>query len=234
MKADIDSLTARECETLGLLARGHEAKSIASALGISVHTVNERLRAARRKLGVSSSREAARLLLAEEAGTPGPDNIAYKNIGVAPAERAEAYSWPAHSRASGARRPLIWVTIGATMFVAVIAMFVATQVGGPQPVSTSHGPRAAEPVHPVTWLFAEKDYPAEARAHRAQGTTGYRLQIGDDGRVEKCDIESPSGNAALDRATCEVITRRSRFVPAVDASGRVVRSAYNGTIHWTL
>ena len=38
---------------------------------MSVHTINERLRDARRKLAVSSSREAARLLLNAEGGGPG-------------------------------------------------------------------------------------------------------------------------------------------------------------------
>ncbi len=55
---------------LGLLARGHDAKSAARALDISVHAVNERLRESRRKLGLTSSREAARLLLAQESRDP--------------------------------------------------------------------------------------------------------------------------------------------------------------------
>ena len=61
-----DALTEKEKETLRLMARGHDAKSAASALSLSVHTINERLRAARRKLAVTSSREAARLVLDRE------------------------------------------------------------------------------------------------------------------------------------------------------------------------
>jgi DNA-binding CsgD family transcriptional regulator len=56
-----DSLTEKEKETLQLLLHGHDAKSIASTLNLSVHTVNDRLRDARRKLGATSSRQAARL-----------------------------------------------------------------------------------------------------------------------------------------------------------------------------
>ena len=47
-------LTDKERQTLRLILRGHDAKSSARALGLSVHTVNERLREARRKLGVTS------------------------------------------------------------------------------------------------------------------------------------------------------------------------------------
>ncbi|WP_413629941.1 helix-turn-helix domain-containing protein [Novosphingobium sp. JCM 18896] len=63
-------LTERDKETLRLLLRGHDAKSIAQIQELSVHTVNERLRDARKKLGVSSSREAARLLAASEDIAP--------------------------------------------------------------------------------------------------------------------------------------------------------------------
>lgn len=70
MTTGLDTLTAKEKDALRLLLRGHDAKSSARELGLSVHTVNERLRDARRKLGVTSSREAARRLLAEENDTP--------------------------------------------------------------------------------------------------------------------------------------------------------------------
>ncbi|UIP07184.1 DUF4019 domain-containing protein [Erythrobacter sp. SDW2] len=70
MRTGIDDLTDKEKETLRLIVRGHDAKSTARELGLSVHTVNERLRDARRKLSVSSSREAARHLLAAEAHDP--------------------------------------------------------------------------------------------------------------------------------------------------------------------
>jgi len=63
------SLTEKEKQTLRLIVCGHDAKSIARTLDLSVHTINERLRDARRKMAVSSSREAARMLLAAEGGT---------------------------------------------------------------------------------------------------------------------------------------------------------------------
>jgi len=65
------ALTEKEKQTLRLIVRGHDAKSIARRLDLSVHTINERLRDARRKMAVSSSREAARLLLEVETDGPG-------------------------------------------------------------------------------------------------------------------------------------------------------------------
>lgn len=65
-----DELTDKEKETLRLMTRGHDAKSMARELSLSVHTINERLRVARRKLEVTSSREAARILFENEEAEP--------------------------------------------------------------------------------------------------------------------------------------------------------------------
>jgi DNA-binding CsgD family transcriptional regulator len=63
---DLPRLNDAELRVLRLLAHGHTAKSIANELGMTPAAVNERLREARRKTGVSSSRELARLLTAQE------------------------------------------------------------------------------------------------------------------------------------------------------------------------
>jgi DNA-binding CsgD family transcriptional regulator len=60
------ALTDKELEILRLLAGGHTVKSIASRLERSEASINERLREARRKTGVGSSRELARLLDAQK------------------------------------------------------------------------------------------------------------------------------------------------------------------------
>ena len=224
LKADVERLTDRERETLRLLGQGHEAKSIACALDLSVNTVNERLRSARRKLSVSSSREAARLLLGYEAH----DKFGHKKIGVAVAGLGEPNSRHAQSRATGARRRLIWAMIGATMFVISAAILMTALAG-----EADRGRRSApEPTISIPSLFAASDYPAEAIPKRAQGITDYRLRVNASGRVDKCEIERSSGNAALDAATCRVITKRSRFRPAIDATGRPVASIYLGMVHW--
>lgn len=77
------SLSDREKEILRLLAKSHDAKSSARVLGLSVHTVNEYLRSSRRKLGVSSSREAARRFAEHEASLP--KYAVDREIGVASA-----------------------------------------------------------------------------------------------------------------------------------------------------
>jgi DNA-binding CsgD family transcriptional regulator len=66
---NLERLNEAEREVLILLAHGHTAKSIAVLTGRSAGAVNERLREARRKTGVGSSRELARLLLSRKNGS---------------------------------------------------------------------------------------------------------------------------------------------------------------------
>ncbi|MGC1469074.1 MAG: helix-turn-helix transcriptional regulator [Sphingorhabdus sp.] len=58
----------REKAILRLMLQGYDVKASAQELGISAYVANERLRDARRKLGVTSSREAARILAQHESG----------------------------------------------------------------------------------------------------------------------------------------------------------------------
>jgi DNA-binding CsgD family transcriptional regulator len=65
-KSGLGALTTRERECLRLVFAGLRAKEIAESLGVSDATVNNHLASARRKLGTSDSRLAARLLFSEE------------------------------------------------------------------------------------------------------------------------------------------------------------------------
>jgi DNA-binding CsgD family transcriptional regulator len=71
---ELSRLNEAERRVLRLLAEGHTAKSVATELTMTPAAVNERLREARRKTGVGSSRELARLLRAQENR--------HENIGV--------------------------------------------------------------------------------------------------------------------------------------------------------
>ena len=119
------TLTEREKETLRLLVRGYDAKSIAQRLGISVHTVNERLRDARRKLAVSSSREAARLLA--EAEQDDPNFFVYNPMGVAEEGEKAVPEAQTHGRQGVAHR-LVWLSGGMLAMSLVIATAIVTSV----------------------------------------------------------------------------------------------------------
>jgi DNA-binding CsgD family transcriptional regulator len=69
MPERFDKLTERQKDCLRFVSQGFEVKEIARALELSPGAVVERLRAARRVLGVETSRDAARLLAAHEGST---------------------------------------------------------------------------------------------------------------------------------------------------------------------
>lgn len=132
-----DALTQKEKETLRLLVGGHDAKSIARHLGLSVHTVNERLRDARRKMGTSSSREAARLLLDVEGNTP--KLLGDKRFGDASAP-APVEGSPHRPEGSGRLRRAGWMIGGIAMSLA-LAFYALTALSGS--ADTAAAPPAA-------------------------------------------------------------------------------------------
>jgi DNA-binding CsgD family transcriptional regulator len=134
----IPTLTEREKETLRLLLKGYDAKSIARHLELSVHTINERLRDARRKLGVASSREAARLLA--EAERTDPRNHGDEVLGVA-ATPLEMLSVRQAGHRQGPPHRFAWLSGGMFVMSLLIAAVVLASVfhGGATPVAQSTG-----------------------------------------------------------------------------------------------
>jgi len=125
MTTALDTLTDKERQTLRLILRGHDAKSSARELGLSVHTVNERLRDARRKLGVTSSREAARRLLADEgqsAAPASPESLGDKPLGDALAAADEA------PVAASATRRWAWFGFGPGLALTAIGVFAMSLI----------------------------------------------------------------------------------------------------------
>lgn len=169
MSAGYQALTEKEKQTLRLIVRGHDAKSMARHLGLSVHTVNERLRDARRKLEVSSSREAARLLLETEGDDP--ENLADKQFGEANPPVAMEHT--ATSGTGHGRKPrLAAATAGVVVMSILLAAFaLALLPDGTAPSAVTNPPSSGETAAQPT--IAET---AAARSARAW------LMLGDEGR----------------------------------------------------
>jgi TonB family protein len=87
--------------------------------------------------------------------------------------------------------------------------------------------------NPGNWATAN-DYPSIALQMEIEGTTGFSVTVGPDGRVSECVITSSSGSPELDTATCTNVTRRARFEPALDASGTPTTGKYANRIRWQL
>jgi DNA-binding CsgD family transcriptional regulator len=137
MSRDVASLSEREKQTLRLLLGGYDAKSSARHLGLSVHTVNERLRDARRKLDVTNSREAARLLADAEGAAP--NALGDKQLGVPLDAAAMANPLPSDHRRGGGWA-LAWLGGGMLIMSLIVAALVLTSIlpgDAPKPVAAA-------------------------------------------------------------------------------------------------
>ncbi len=82
--------------------------------------------------------------------------------------------------------------------------------------------------------ITDEDYPADALRNEQSGTTGFRLEIGPDGRVTNCSITRSSGASSLDNATCRILRSRARFTPATDSSGAKTNDTFSSAIRWVI
>ncbi|MBX9616637.1 MAG: LuxR C-terminal-related transcriptional regulator [Caulobacteraceae bacterium] len=207
MVHSLDRLTETERDLLRLLAEGHTVKSIANARGLSVHVVNERLRAARRRTGAASSRELARTLVARTGGT------SQINRNTIPGVEEPG---PGHHQSGGrafsntARGHLLWKgsTVISTL-AAALALAIVTSTPMPTTNMDSEarrwaivdGNRAEGWVVVVDWLSIERRGPqatfTQADITRgSDGTWGARTSV----RVVTCD-EATIGRAPVPYGT---------------------------------
>jgi DNA-binding CsgD family transcriptional regulator len=145
------ALTDKEKQTLRLLLDGHDAKSMARHFGLSVHTINERLRDARRKLSASSSREAARLL--REAEGAAPQSLGDNAIGdavPAPAGQGGATAKP------GPHRRAAWAIGGLAMISLAIAALALSAAPQHRPATAAHS--ASAPVAESSATLAARNF----------------------------------------------------------------------------
>jgi periplasmic protein TonB len=86
--------------------------------------------------------------------------------------------------------------------------------------------------NPGNWANTN-DYPSRALQQEREGTTGFRVTVGTDGRVIDCQITSSSGHPDLDAATCTNVKRRARFAPALQ-NGQPVQGSYSNRVRWQI
>jgi len=179
VKEALWALTEKEKQTLRLIVRGHDAKSTARNLGLSVHTINERLRDARRKMAVSSSREAARLLLEVEGsgvGSSDPDFFGDTRIGEdATGSRVDQATAPI-SGAGRAYRPA-WIITGVLLMTFVFGLLALAALpqlsSGPPATATAEATANSGASNTARQFLASLDEGRWEESYEATGA-GFR------------------------------------------------------------
>jgi protein TonB len=114
---------------------------------------------------------------------------------------------------------------------------VITPTAPPAPPAPPPPPRTVEPARARANLasyVSNDDYPSAAIRNGEQGTTGFELTVGSNGRVTDCTITSSSGSSTLDAATCRLMRSRARFTPARDNQGNPTTDTVSSRIRWVL
>jgi protein TonB len=86
---------------------------------------------------------------------------------------------------------------------------------------------------PAQWVTSD-DYPPSALREEREGVTKVTWQINEQGRIENCSVTASSGSPDLDETACRVLTRRGRYSPAMDQSGKPMRTTQSRTIRWQI
>lgn len=115
----------------------------------------------------------------------------------------------------------------------VIQTPVAAPPPPPPPAPKQAAQKATPRGSPGSWV-TDADYPSRAQREERSGTTGFRLEIGADGRVTNCTVTSSSGSADLDAETCRLLPRRARFKAAQDENGQPMADSFSSRIVWRL
>jgi TonB family protein len=118
------------------------------------------------------------------------------------------------------------------MLALLSAVALAAAQPAPSPPSPPTPPGRARAN--LSSYFSADDYPAAAVRAGEEGTVGFHLDIGADGTVSGCTVTRSSGSAALDAATCAILTARVHYTSARDARGRATTGSDEGRVTWRL
>jgi protein TonB len=133
----------------------------------------------------------------------------------------------------GTNNPIIDLP-GTGDLVGPIADPVDFGIPQPTPSAAPFKPVGAMPRgNPAKWV-SNDDYRSRWIREGLTGSARFSLSIDATGRVTGCTITRSTGHAALDEATCELVTKRARFDAARDSSGKPVAGTYANTVKWTI
>lgn len=87
--------------------------------------------------------------------------------------------------------------------------------------------------NPGNWVTND-DYRPRWIQEELSGTARFTLQIDARGKVTGCSITRSTGHAALDIATCDLVSKRARFDAARDSNGKPVAGTWSSSVTWRI
>lgn len=84
---------------------------------------------------------------------------------------------------------------------------------------------------PSKWL-SPNDYPASAVRAGKSAFVAFRLMVDEQGRVTGCAVQNVHHDEAFSKLTCDLLTKRVRLTPAIDADGKPVAAYFISRASW--
>ena len=91
--------------------------------------------------------------------------------------------------------------------------------------------RAIPTASPATW-FHEGDFPNKAMIAGHDGLVRFRLDVDAAGIPQGCRALYRTSPDEFTEQTCKLLIQRARFLPALDSTGRPVKSFYINDVRW--
>ncbi|NYT42008.1 energy transducer TonB [Sphingomonas sp. R-74633] len=105
---------------------------------------------------------------------------------------------------------------------------------GFDPEQQAAAQRRAKPANaPQNWLNPN-DYPGGALAGGHNGVVQFRLDVDEEGKITGCYVLARTSPDDFADLTCRMVSRRGRFDPALDATGKPMRSYFVQKVSWKI
>ncbi len=117
--------------------------------------------------------------------------------------------------------------------IVVLVEAACPEPGVPWPAMPQAATRLKVKGDPASWV-PPSAYPRDALGSGIEGTVGFTLVVGPDGKPAQCRVTMSSGNDSLDWGACESLMRRAAFDPAKDANGQPIAASYSNRVRWVI
>ena len=86
---------------------------------------------------------------------------------------------------------------------------------------------------PATWVTSN-DYPTDLLREGKLGLVTFRLDVDEVGKVIGCTVLRRAGDDAFAKKTCEILSRRAQFLPALDREGKPTKAYWISSARWMI
>ena len=94
--------------------------------------------------------------------------------------------------------------------------------------------RLAEPKGDAGYWLTTNDYPTEALMRNRIGKVNFRLMVDEFGKTSACFVQSGQTTGNFDEVVCRLLMKRSKFIPALDASGKPTASFWVSAVNFSI